>query len=95
MNVNNYNELVKHTEDIPPRMSYLQEEEISSPQNGEEQKSLHVYLCHLQSEFYRRILFVVYLISVQDLMPAMPSHHTKVKQRITNSGVSRDFRNFN
>lgn len=58
---------------------YLREEEISSLQSDEEQKNLHVCLCHLQSEFYKRTLFVVYLFLVQNLMPAMPSRHPNEK----------------
>ena len=75
-------EHTSHTEDYLYATEYLQGEERSSLQHDGEQKTLHACLCHLQSEFYKRTLFVVYVISVQDLMPAMPSHHTNETQRL-------------
>lgn len=65
-----------------PLKRYLQEEERASPQHDGEQKILHGCLCHLQSKFYKRILSAVWLVSAQDQMPAMPSHHTDGEQEI-------------
>jgi hypothetical protein len=77
------NNLIRRTGDTENKLNqyglknlYIQEVGISSLQIGEAQRSLHVYLYHLQSVSCRRTHSVALLVSVLTLIAVVPPFHT-------------------